>query len=159
MSLETAMVKANAQDVHYQAFMSELLALSEFEAETLPQPLGEAAVARLHRVGWQYLNLNPYYVLLLEPGCSAEEAKSAYRRMSLQVHPDKHGGDARASAAFEMVKKAYEKVRARARADATRPRRSPAPPALRPAPRWTTPASSTCATASARARRSAWTSR
>lgn len=110
MSLETALVKANTHDVHYQSFMSELLALSEFESETLPQPVGEAAVARLHRLGWQYLNLNPYYVLLLEPGCSAEEVKSAYRRMSLQVHPDKHGGDPRAGAAFEMVKKAYEKV-------------------------------------------------
>jgi hypothetical protein len=111
MSLETAMVKANAQDAHYQAFMSELMSIAEFEAETLPQPVGEAAVARLHRLGGQYLNMNPYYVLLLEPGCSAEEVKAAYRRMSLQVHPDKHGGDPRAGAAFEIVRKAYEKVR------------------------------------------------
>mmetsp|Transcript_39675 Transcript_39675/g.91908 ORF Transcript_39675/g.91908 Transcript_39675/m.91908 type:complete len:206 (-) Transcript_39675:380-997(-) len=106
----TAMVKANAQDVHYQAFMSELLAIAEFEEETLPQVVGEAAVARLHRLGSQYLNMNPYYVLLLEPGCSAEEARAAFRRMSLQVHPDKHQGDPRASTAFEMVKKSYEKM-------------------------------------------------
>jgi len=90
--------------------MSELLAIAEFEEETLPQVIGEAAFARLHRLGSQYLNMNPYYVLLLEAGCSAEEARAAFRRMSLQVHPDKHQVDPRASTAFEMVKKSYEKM-------------------------------------------------
>mmetsp|Transcript_13157 Transcript_13157/g.39735 ORF Transcript_13157/g.39735 Transcript_13157/m.39735 type:complete len:266 (+) Transcript_13157:56-853(+) len=111
MSLETAMVKANATDVHYQAFMSELLAVDEFGHEALPfPPSPQAAVDRLHRPGGEYLNMNPYYVLLLDPGCTIDEVKAQFRRMSLQVHPDKHGGDPRAGTAFEVVRKAYEKM-------------------------------------------------
>lgn len=112
MSLVEAQARANAYDGQYQAFLSELLELDELESDTPAQPLGVAAVERLHRVGGHYLNMNPYYVLLLQPGCSLEDVKAAYRRMSLQVHPDKHGGDPRASVAFEIVRKAYEKVRA-----------------------------------------------
>mmetsp|Transcript_12378 Transcript_12378/g.32355 ORF Transcript_12378/g.32355 Transcript_12378/m.32355 type:complete len:202 (+) Transcript_12378:130-735(+) len=120
MSLETALVKANSTDVHYQAFMSELLQVDDFASEHMPMPVGEAAVARLHRPGAEYLNMNPYYVLLLDPGCTLDEVKAQYRKMSLQVHPDKHANDPRASAAFEIVRKAYDKVRAAAVAPAPR---------------------------------------
>lgn len=110
MSLSTALIKANTVDVHYQAFMSELLKVSEFTDEAMAIPSAEEAVQRLHRPGNQYLNMNPYYVLLLEPGCSLDDVKARFRKMSLLVHPDKHGGDPRASAAFEVVRAAYDRM-------------------------------------------------
>jgi len=111
MSFETALVKANAVDVRYQAFLAEVAEADDFGDAAMAKPAtGAAAVDRLHRPGSEYLNMNPYYVLMLEPGCSLEEVKAAFRRASLQVHPDKHGGAPRAAAAFEAVRAAYAKM-------------------------------------------------
>ncbi len=38
---------------------------------------------------------------------SADEVKKAYRRLALQLHPDKRGGDADAAAAFQRLAFAY----------------------------------------------------
>jgi len=57
--------------------------------------------------------MNPYEILELSPGASAEEIKSAYHRLAKQWHPDKFQGPAKAEAesrfrqlaeAFSMLK-------------------------------------------------------
>ncbi|MBP1626111.1 MAG: heat shock protein DnaJ domain protein [Holophagaceae bacterium] len=57
--------------------------------------------------------MNPYEILELSPGASAEEIKSAYHRLAKQWHPDKFVGPAKAEAesrfrqlaeAFSMLK-------------------------------------------------------
>lgn len=48
---------------------------------------------------------DPYGILGIAIGASEREIKAAYRRMSLQYHPDKPGGDAEM---FQKVAKAYE---------------------------------------------------
>ncbi len=68
-------------------------------------------LGRLHRPGAHYFNLNPFEVLALHHTASDEQIRSAYRKMSVQVHPDKHPDDTeRATAAFEVVNAAYERL-------------------------------------------------
>jgi hypothetical protein len=47
--------------------------------------------------------VNPYDVLGVRPGASADEVRAAWRRKALTTHPD-HGGD---EAAFAEVVEAY----------------------------------------------------
>ena len=71
----------------------------------------EDHIGRLHRPGCEYFNLSPYEVLNLKYDASEEEIRTAYRKMSVAVHPDKNPEDQdRASAAFEIVKGAYERL-------------------------------------------------
>ncbi len=66
-------------------------------------------IDRLLRPGATYRNLNPFEVLMIEPGTAMEDVRKKYRRLSILVHPDKNQGDReRAQAAFDAVKKAYE---------------------------------------------------
>lgn len=51
-------------------------------------------------------DLDPYTVLGLRRGCSADEVRDAYRRKSKKYHPD-HGGD---DWAFRIVVRAYEVI-------------------------------------------------
>eukprot|EP00965_Chrysotila_dentata_P162986 5382709-Pleurochrysis_carterae.AAC.2 len=54
--------------------------------------------------------MNPFEVLGLSHKATNEEVRKAYRRMSVQVHPDKNPDDPRAQAAFELVKAAHERL-------------------------------------------------
>jgi molecular chaperone DnaJ len=49
-----------------------------------------------------------YDVLGLQRGASAEDIKKAYRKLSKELHPDKHKGDKDAEAKFKEVNEAYE---------------------------------------------------
>ncbi|KAJ8548432.1 hypothetical protein K7X08_032535 [Anisodus acutangulus] len=48
-----------------------------------------------------------YDILGLEKGCSVEDVRKAYRRLSLKVHPDKNKAPG-AEEAFKMVSKAFQ---------------------------------------------------
>jgi tetratricopeptide (TPR) repeat protein len=50
---------------------------------------------------------NHYQVLGVPASASAEVIKQAYRRLANQLHPDKHGGDARYEEQFKAVASAY----------------------------------------------------
>jgi hypothetical protein len=67
---------------------------------------GAEHIARLHRPGAKYFNMNPFEVLGLTHKAIAEEVRAAYRRLSVKVHPDKNPGNERAQTAFEVVKAA-----------------------------------------------------
>ncbi|MEK7218405.1 MAG: DnaJ domain-containing protein, partial [Patescibacteria group bacterium] len=49
-----------------------------------------------------------YAVLGLQKGASAEEIKKTYRRLSKELHPDKHKGDKTVEQKFKEVNEAYE---------------------------------------------------
>jgi len=71
---------------------------------------GAEHIARLHRPGAKYFNMNPFEVLGLTHKAIAEEVRAAYRRLSVKVHPDKNPGNERAQTAFEVVKAAAERL-------------------------------------------------
>lgn len=50
---------------------------------------------------------DPYAVLGLRRGASAEEIKTSYRRLAQELHPDRRPGDARAEEKFKHVGAAY----------------------------------------------------
>ncbi len=55
------------------------------------------------------MQLKDYFSLLeLEASASVAEIKKAYRRLALQLHPDKAGTDPYAAARFAEIKEAYE---------------------------------------------------
>lgn len=49
-----------------------------------------------------------YEVLGLSRGASADDVKKAYRKLSKELHPDKHKGDKEAEKKFKEVNEAYE---------------------------------------------------
>ncbi len=53
--------------------------------------------------------LDSYNILSLQPGCTARDIKIAYRKKSLQIHPDKTT-DVRAPDAFDRLKKAEKEL-------------------------------------------------
>ncbi|RZK41293.1 MAG: J domain-containing protein, partial [Hymenobacter sp.] len=53
------------------------------------------------------MSQNHYQVLGVLPAASAEAIKQAYRRLAVQLHPDKHGGDSRHEEQFKAVATAY----------------------------------------------------
>lgn len=65
-------------------------------------------------------DLDPYQVLEVEQGASAEEVKAAYRRLASQYHPDKlsHLGEEfkiLAERRFKEIQEAYEQLNPRGR--------------------------------------------
>jgi len=50
---------------------------------------------------------DPYAVLGVQRGASAEEIKTSYRRLARELHPDSRPGDARAEEKFKHVSAAY----------------------------------------------------
>lgn len=52
--------------------------------------------------------MDPYAVLGLQSGASAEEIRRAFRRMAAKWHPDRNPGDKRAAEIFKEATAAYE---------------------------------------------------
>jgi DnaJ-class molecular chaperone len=52
----------------------------------------------------------PYRVLGVRPGASPEEIKAAYRRLALQLHPERHPENAAAPDAFARINAAYAAI-------------------------------------------------
>lgn len=66
-------------------------------------------IDRLRKPGSKYLNLNPFYVLQVDPEATEEENKKQYKRLSILLHPDKNPDNRDlASTAFESVSRAYK---------------------------------------------------
>jgi curved DNA-binding protein CbpA len=73
---------------------------------------------------------DPYQVLGVKRGASAEELHDAYRRMVKLHHPDRNGGSAASTRRFQEIQAAYDRVRdMRAQAAPPRPRQSARRPA------------------------------
>lgn len=51
---------------------------------------------------------NYYEILEVEPSATLQEIKKAYRKLALQLHPDKTNNDPLAAARFADIKEAYE---------------------------------------------------
>ncbi len=51
---------------------------------------------------------NPYEVLGVSEGASAEEIKRAYRRLAKQYHPDLHPNDPTATEKMQQINEAYD---------------------------------------------------
>jgi molecular chaperone DnaJ len=49
-----------------------------------------------------------YTILQVEPSATLQEIKKAYRKLALQLHPDKNNNDPWSAARFTEVKEAYE---------------------------------------------------
>jgi curved DNA-binding protein CbpA len=73
---------------------------------------------------------DPYELLGVKPGASAEELHDAYRRMVKLHHPDRNGGSAESTRRFQEIQEAYERVKERRASD---PRHRP-PPQSSPPP-------------------------
>lgn len=54
---------------------------------------------------------NPYEVLGVERSASADEIKSAYRKLALKYHPDRNPGDREAEERFKELSEAYATLR------------------------------------------------
>src|SRR3954470_3480512 len=71
--------------------------------------------------------MDPYQVLGVKPGASAEELHDAYRSLVKLHHPDRNGGSAESTRRFQEIQEAYERVKDR-RASDPRHRPPPSPP-------------------------------
>jgi curved DNA-binding protein CbpA len=58
---------------------------------------------------------DPYRVLGVSPGASAEELHDAYRALVKLHHPDRNGGSAESTRRFQEIQQAYDELRARPR--------------------------------------------
>jgi molecular chaperone DnaJ len=52
--------------------------------------------------------VDPYQILGVAPGASEEEIKKVYKKLALEWHPDRHGGDSKAEEKFKEINAAYQ---------------------------------------------------
>lgn len=90
------------------AFMAQVQMVQSLE--DIAALSGSEHIARLHRPGAKYFNMNPFEVLGLTYKATHEEVRAAYRKLSVKVHPDKNPENDRAQSAFEIVKAASERL-------------------------------------------------
>ena len=66
----------------------------------------------VHSVGQnsQVSSFDPFEILEIDHGADAKSIKKAFRKLSLQWHPDKNPGNRAAAAKFMMINKAYESL-------------------------------------------------
>ena len=95
------------RDADLAAFLQEVHKLMEMEPEKMT---GTQHIDRLFRPGSKYFNMNPFEVLGLDWDADPEAVKKAYRRMSVQVHPDKNPDNPLADPAFQIVKAAHDRL-------------------------------------------------
>ena len=95
-------------DLQMEAFLSQVQQIQSLA--DIAAMSGEDHIARLHRPGAKYFNMNPFEVLGLTHKAAHDEVKQAYRKLSVKVHPDKNPGNELAQAAFEAVKAASERL-------------------------------------------------
>lgn len=55
--------------------------------------------------------VDPYAVLGLSWGASADEIKRAFRRLAALHHPDRHGGSPEAEARFKLISAAFQRLK------------------------------------------------
>ncbi len=55
--------------------------------------------------------IDPYKILGLAPGASAEDAKAAFRKLAKTCHPDLHPNDSEAEKKFKEINEAYEQIK------------------------------------------------
>ena len=53
---------------------------------------------------------DPYDILGVKKDASSEEIKKAYRRLSLEHHPDRNGGSVESKQRFQEITGAYQKI-------------------------------------------------
>ena len=95
------------RDADLAAFLQEVNKLIEMEPEKMT---GAQHIDRLFRPGSKYFNMNPFEVLGLDWDADPDAVKKAYRRMSVQVHPDKNPDNPLADQAFQIVKAAADRL-------------------------------------------------
>jgi len=95
------------RDADLAAFLQEVHTLIEMEPEKMT---GTQHIDRLFRPGSKYFNMNPFEVLGLDWDADPDSVKKAYRRMSVQVHPDKNPDNPLADQAFQIVKAAADRL-------------------------------------------------
>jgi DnaJ-class molecular chaperone len=54
------------------------------------------------------MKIDYYHVLKVPRSATAEEIKAAYRKLAIEHHPDKTGGDVQSAQIFKEVSEAYE---------------------------------------------------
>ncbi|CAH0516793.1 unnamed protein product [Peronospora belbahrii] len=69
----------------------------------------DGQIERLLQPHFNWINLNPFRVLMLDVDATEEDMKQHYRKISTLVHPDK-SRNPKAREAFEEVKKAYNVI-------------------------------------------------
>jgi DnaJ family protein C protein 8 len=102
------LVPAGQEDAQFNEFMEQVKVVQN--QSTVAALSGAEHIARLHRPGSKYFNMNPFEVLGLDHKASPEEVRSMYRKLSVKVHPDKNMGNELAQSAFEKVKAAAERL-------------------------------------------------
>ena len=89
----------------FQSFYKEVKTIEKADSKYT----SDQQINRLLRPGSTYANLNPFEVLLIDPGDPFEHAKKQYKKLSILVHPDKNPNDReRAQKAFDALSKAYK---------------------------------------------------
>ncbi|OQR99218.1 hypothetical protein ACHHYP_07219 [Achlya hypogyna] len=117
---EEAKAKKEEDDL-LASFMNEVEELED-KANTVKKPntpaqekppvdffTPEFQIKRILQPHYEWINLNPYFVLMLDTDATDEDIKQHYRKLSSMVHPDKCP-DPRARDAFEEIKKAHDQM-------------------------------------------------
>jgi len=74
-------------DNEMEAFMSQVQMVQTLA--DIAALSGQEHIARLHRPGAKYFNMNPFEVLGLDHKATHDDVKGAYRKLSVKVHPIK----------------------------------------------------------------------